>query len=334
MRAAGWRRAAKHLAQIGFGLVLGLVLAEALLQVAALSTRSLRGGHIEGPIGNGRRVAFLGDSNTFGLGAGFNNSFPQVLQRRWHAAGDGTPVEVLNLGTPGLNSSKLRQQLPGILASLRPDVLVIMIGVNDLWTEPVALDGKGESWHYRLWNLSRVYRLLYMISKIPESRRNTIGRAQSADGPLISVSDDVRLVWTGRLPAGESLGPWHMHLQENLKAMIDDARQLGTDTVILTYPSDTGFYQAANNVLRETAALTHAPLVDVAAAFHDACPGGECPDLLLADQHPTVKGHAIVADTLWNYFSGAAGAPSDPAAAGAAQDADAVHDDARSGTVR
>jgi lysophospholipase L1-like esterase len=324
----GWYIAfAKRLIQIAFGLLLGLVLAEVLLQVAALSTRSLRGGRVEGPIGDGRRIAFLGDSNTFGLGAGFKNSFPQVLQQRWQAPGQGA-VEVLNLGTPGLNSSKLRQQLPNIFVSLQPNLLVIMIGVNDLWTAPVAVDGEEESWRYRLWKLSRVYRLLYMISKIPESRDMTIARRQTKAGPMISA-DDVQLVWTGKITDGSQSSKWNVRLQENLVRMIDDARQVGIATVLLTYPSDAGFYQPVNALIRETGALTHTPVVDVAAAFHEACPSGDCPDLFLADQHPTAKGHQIVADVVWNYLSHRA----DSAPAPALADGSAAGETSRAGSL-
>lgn len=307
----GWSRSiVVRLMQIGLGLLFGLILTEAVLQVAAVFTWSLRGGHHEGQLGDGRRVAFLGDSNTYGFGAGFRNSYPQVLQRRWNAELGQGRVEVLNLGTPGLNSSKLRQQLPGILTSLRPDLLVIMIGVNDLWTAPASLDGQGESWHYRLWNLSRVYRFLYMLSRVPQSRSETIGRRGTPAGPLISVAEDVQLIWTGRLPPGEGPGQWHANLQWNLKSMITDAQLLGVETVLLTYPADFGWYGQANELIRDTGKLTHTPVVDVAASFRQACPEQTCPELLLPDQHPTIRGQSLVADVVWEHLS--AGARADP----------------------
>jgi lysophospholipase L1-like esterase len=217
---------------------------------------------------------------------------------------------VLNLGTPGLNSSKLRQQLPGILTSLRPDLLMVMVGVNDLWTAPAPLDGKGETWHYRLWNLSRVYRFLYMLSRIPQSRSDTIGRRGTPAGPLISVADEVELIWTGRLAPGENTGDWRANLQRNLQAIISDAQLLGVDTVLVTYPMDSGWYGAVNGLMRETGARTNTPVVDVGAAFREVCPLQVCPELLLPDQHPTVRGHELVADVLAEHFSATADAPS------------------------
>lgn len=294
-----------RVAQIAFGLVLGLLVTEAFLQVGSLLTWSRRGGQLEGALGDGRRVVFLGDSNTFGLGVGFANSYPQVLQRRWDETSADDRVKVLNLGTPGLNSSKLRQQLPGILMALRPDVLTIMIGVNDIWTAPAPLDAAGEDWQYRLWRLSRVYRFLYMLAKIPQSRDEAIGRRHTAAGPQISVSDDVALVWTGYVDPDEGTGQWHVGLQDNLDAMIADARQLGIEVILLTYPKDAGWYGAANEIIRATAARTETPLVDLGAAFREACPDEECPELLLPHQHPTVRGHQFAADVLWKYFSAA-----------------------------
>jgi lysophospholipase L1-like esterase len=290
---------------MAFGLVLGLLLTEGVLQVAALFTWSLRGGQHQGAIGAGRRVAFLGDSNTFGLGAGFNNSYPQVLQRRWNREIGHDKVVVLNLGTPGLNSSKLRQQLPGIIMSLRPDVLAIMIGVNDLWTAPAPLEGGDADWRYRLWNLSRVYRLLYMLTKVPQSR-DDIGRRGTPAGPLVSVADDVSLIWTGRLAADQTVGKWHVQLWDNLTSMIADARNLGIDTILITYPMDNGWYGAVNTIIREMGASTQTPVIDLGAAFRRACPGAQCPELLLPDQHPTVRGHQLAADVIWEQLSAAA----------------------------
>lgn len=305
MHALRSRAILVRVAQITFGLVLGLLLTEAFLQVGARFTRSHRGDQLEGALGDDRRVVFLGDSNTFGLGAGFDNSYPQVLQKRWNETSARDRVKVFNLGTPGLNSSKLRQQLPGILMALRPDALTIMIGVNDLWTAPAPLDGAGAGWHYRLSKYSRVYRFLYMLAKVPQSRDEKIGRRHTAAGMLTSVSDDVALVWTGRVaPEVENL-QWKVDLQDNLDAMIADARRLGIDVTLLTYPHDVGWYGGTNDIIRATAARTQTPIVDLGVAFRKACPEGQCPELLLPDQHPTVIGHQLAADVLWKYFSAA-----------------------------
>lgn len=287
--------------QICFGLLVGLVVAEVLLQLAAFSTWSQRGTPLTGTIGSGRRIVFLGDSNTYGLGAGFENSFPQVLQRRWRQ--NRSQVQVFNLGTPGLNSSKLCQQLPEILMTLNPDTLVIMIGANDPWTAPAPAAGQAANWQYRLWNLSRVYRMLYMLSTLVE-RRTEIDRTIIRDaGVRINVGKDVDLEWTGRRPPGDIGLNWAAQLQENLRSIISEAHERGINTLLLTYPSGSTAYGSANSVIRDTAALTQTPVLDVNALFHDACPTDNCVDLFLPDQHPTPKGHEMVADTVWRYFS-------------------------------
>ena len=43
---------------------------------------------------------------------------------------------MINLGFPGNNSSKILRALPRILQELRPDVVTVMVGTNDWWTEP------------------------------------------------------------------------------------------------------------------------------------------------------------------------------------------------------
>jgi hypothetical protein len=311
MRSTLGRRVAVRLAQVGLGLLSGLVVSEVVLQIAAVFTWSLRGGHHEGVLGPGRRVVFLGDSNTFGLGAGFDNSYPQVLQRRWKRRGGNDQPVIINLGTPGLNSSKLRQQLPGILTTLRPDTLFIMIGVNDLWTAAAPLTGEAGDWHYRLWKYSRVYRFLYMLSKVPQSRSAVIDSRDTPDGRRVAVADEVELIWTRKMNPQDSRKTWPGDLQWNLKSMITDAQLLGVETILLTYPSDSGWYGTVNELIRGTARLTDTPVVDLGAAFREVCPGQRCPDLILADQHPTVRGHQLAADVLWKYFATLPGAQLD-----------------------
>ena len=196
--AARSRAIVARLSQIGLGLLLGLLLIEVILQVGSLFTASMRGGQHDGVLRSGHRVACFGDSNTFGLGVGQPRSYPNVLARRWKSAPEGQRVEVVNLGMPGLNSSRLRQQFRGMIATLRPDMVTIMIGVNDPWTVPVPLYGQEENWHYRLWSASRAYRFLYMLSKVWQNPRRKIDLEYTPGGLVMRVANDVGLTWTGQ----------------------------------------------------------------------------------------------------------------------------------------
>ena len=56
-------------------------------------------------------------------------------------------------------------------------------------------------------------------------------------------------------------------------------------------------------MIRGTAQLTHTPIFDLGTAFRGVCPDQKCPELILPDKHPTVRGHQVAADLLWNYFA-------------------------------
>src|SRR2546422_967854 len=78
------------------------------------------------------------------------------------------PIEVMNLGFPGTNSSHIRNALPKLLSMFHPDVVTVMVGGNDWWTAPEPMaDAPGTRARLDtfLWRVSRLYRLLYMLRR-------------------------------------------------------------------------------------------------------------------------------------------------------------------------
>src|SRR5262249_33653434 len=86
-------------------------------------------------------------------------------------------------------------------------------------------------------------------------------------------------------------------LAHNLIAISESTRAAGVRLLLLTYPAERRFYAPANKQLRRAASEASIPLVDLAARFRPECKSGSC-DLLFADQHPPVSGHAIAAQDL------------------------------------
>ena len=68
--------------------------------------------------------------------------------------------------------------------------------------------------------------------------------------------------------------------------------------MFLTYPTGVALYAMASDAMRRAAAATGATLVDVTPLFKPLCPYWTCP-VLFPDQHPTVKGHRMVAQALF-----------------------------------
>jgi lysophospholipase L1-like esterase len=77
------------------------------------------------------RVLAVGDSCTFGSGAGQSDTWPAQLARRLGADRPERPVEVVNAGVPGFSSWQVIRYLEIEGWGLEPDVVVIASGIND-----------------------------------------------------------------------------------------------------------------------------------------------------------------------------------------------------------
>jgi lysophospholipase L1-like esterase len=77
------------------------------------------------------RVLALGDSCTFGSGAGQADTWPAQLERRLAAARSDLRFEVLNAGVPGWSSHQALRYLEREGLAFEPDAVILASGVND-----------------------------------------------------------------------------------------------------------------------------------------------------------------------------------------------------------
>ncbi|HJQ85423.1 MAG TPA: GDSL-type esterase/lipase family protein [Candidatus Binatia bacterium] len=278
-------------------MLLALLLLEAALRVGAVYVALTR--RVPGiATGRGRQIVCLGDSNTYGLHVRGEDAYPAVLERELNEHG-AAGVRVLNLGIPGNNSSRIRNALPAVLAAHHPDLLTLMVGVNDFWTAPEPIDAAGHRSGPTsfLWRWSRVYRLAFVIwraTQTPADGPGPLGELPSPRGPGPKPAD-ARFGWT--VQEG-GVADWDRGLRDNLTAIVAEARAAGVPVVLVTYPSDGPIYAGVNQMLRAAAVELGTPLVDVTAVVTPRCWGSYCRDLLFRDQHPTAKGHALAGRTL------------------------------------
>ncbi|MEN8181680.1 MAG: GDSL-type esterase/lipase family protein [Myxococcota bacterium] len=299
-RRSGGRRRAAKLLLIPFGLLLGLVLLEAALQMAAWGVRASRGP--EPPPrqpGDRVRVLCIGDSNTYGLYLEPHESYPGQLETLWTER-VGTPgLEVLNLGYPGTNSSRLVRDLPQLLDRLAPDVVILMVGVNDYWTQPFPLEGESaETASGFLKRHSKLYRAYRLLRGEREgSRFERDPRPIPREGPkrMRVAGLDLDVAYTR---ASSDVVETSRSLERNLQRLIETARSRGVEILLMSYPARHNFYKLANGLLRRAPALAEAPLVDLTGLFEPLCPERECPDLLFHDGHPKAAGYRLIAETL------------------------------------
>jgi lysophospholipase L1-like esterase len=116
-----------------FGIILAAVLLELSLRLCGAVYLVYWGGADKGRR-NGPdfyRILCLGDSFTRGIGADKGEDYPSHLERILNNGGFRKKFIVVNKGVPGQNSSELRYSLEGNLNYYRPDLVIVLTGMND-----------------------------------------------------------------------------------------------------------------------------------------------------------------------------------------------------------
>jgi lysophospholipase L1-like esterase len=306
------------------GLLASALAVEAALQIGAvalrLAGREERDAHPPGD----RRILCLGDSNTYGIFVRPNQSYPRQLEALFSQRDGQPPVEVLNLGYPGTNSSRLASQFREMLASIEPDQVIVMIGVNDFWTRPVPVayedarrpeEPEAGRRSLRAWLVqhSRFVRLLALLqgrlgSDEPDVELEIETLDRGEEGRLAIARYGERAFELGYErrnrhdpdPLGEDTPQNVLDvLHANLRMLVEVARQSDTELVLMTYPSKHTWYRVASRYLRQVARHTGTRLIDLERVFEPHCPDGVCPELIFPEnQHPTAAGYRLIAETL------------------------------------
>ncbi|MGH7785520.1 MAG: SGNH/GDSL hydrolase family protein [Candidatus Binatia bacterium] len=306
----------QRLALMALGVVLGVVILEGALQVGAIALWATGRPTPTAWAGVRRRVLCLGDSNTYGLWIPDRaDAYPQQLERLWNGVPERGAIEVMNLGYPGTNSSKLLHNLPGMLETLRPDLVIIMVGANDEWTVPVPIAGGGMPG--RVGQLvqrhSRVYQLIHMLQRAFDHRQLEVDYPVHNSGSVGTArfgAAEFSLGWTrGRNIRGAET--W-VDLSANLNQVVDIIRSFGAEPVFLTYGSVVSNYGQASRVMRNVAAHRGVRLIDAAAPVAAVCPKEPCPEWLYRDHHLTAAGYRVMAEKVVQELGDARVASDDP----------------------
>jgi lysophospholipase L1-like esterase len=111
-----------------------------LLLVAALAMHHLRAQGTDLPVAKGERIIFLGDSITrSGLAPG---GYVALVQEAIAAKHPDLGIEVIGAGIDGNRVPDLEARLDKDVLAKRPTLVVIYIGVNDVWH---SANGRGTS---------------------------------------------------------------------------------------------------------------------------------------------------------------------------------------------
>jgi len=290
------REWAGRIGLIGLGLALALVGLELALQLGAVVVRFTHESRSAARDPGRFRVVCLGDSNTFGLYLEPHESYPAQLERELAARLPDRAVEVLNLGAPGLNSSRLLRQYPELLETLAPDLVIILVGVNDLWTDPKAeSSARPTTLRDLVARHSRVVRLVRLL----RARGAADVEVSIEDGAPFERADQWVRIGGRAFDFGFERAHVNMFMAEhqlakNLLALRKATEASGARALFMTYPGRYELYRRANGAILE-AARKGLPLLDLTQVFLEPCPLAKCPEMLFEDQHPTAEGYRLVA---------------------------------------
>lgn len=258
---------------------LGFVLLEGGLQVvAALAGDGDRSGRARA---GDLVVVCLGDSNTYATGEAPEDSYPAHLERILDERVPDTDAVVYNLGVPGYGSAQVAGALDEALDELAPDLVLVKVGVNNLWRGGGFEPGQSEPWYRKLRTVK--------FQRLAWERGSESGLAGLANGRVDYEHED-----RGPVEARDDPG-WCAELTDDLRWCAERCRAAGARLVLVGYGFDESSYRKANDCLREAAAELELPLADRESSIAPLVEGFGRKALFQADGHPRGLGYELIA---------------------------------------
>jgi lysophospholipase L1-like esterase len=244
------------------------------------------------------RIAALGDSFTYGIGAAFDETWPSRLEGLLESALPESPVEVLSFGLPRYFPAAERLILEHVALDFDPDLVIVGVLPNDvvdthLGIEAIRVDDAGFLRSKEGQRLGEVGRELYLRSHAARIvLRSWVAHARN--GKKTIRWEDVYL------SNGRHEDDWR-RLEADLDAMLALTTARDIPLVVLSIPQK-GPWEARHHYPDERLAAWSArrgvhfvPTLDALARVAD--------DRVLyweIDGHCNAEGYAVVAETLYD----------------------------------
>jgi lysophospholipase L1-like esterase len=118
-----------------FGLIVAILLSEGIFRIGGLIVNETKVKAYERKDKEIYRILCIGDSSTYGVGASDAKkySYPSQLQKILDGKETDKRFEIINLGIPGINSSQVLHRFGKYLSEYNPDMVIVMVGMNDTW---------------------------------------------------------------------------------------------------------------------------------------------------------------------------------------------------------
>jgi lysophospholipase L1-like esterase len=253
------------------------------------------------------RVVALGASTTYGYYYDDpRGTWPVRLQPALEAALD-RPVEVINFGVPGHTTFETIGMAAMWLPELRPDVVLLAVGVNDAFAVGYPDEGGPDNTLFRhAWEFEPpsllTLRLMRRSHILRLAGRAWLGRAAGAN-------DFIQALQRPLPPAGaleaNIRSATGKYFRRNLETLILLVRHAGARPVLLTNPHDPAresglgaYYDAVsaairrnNGIIAEVGRAQQAPVVDLYPRLRD-------PGLFRDAVHPNDRGMVAITGAL------------------------------------
>jgi len=273
-----------------------------------VNSRGFTGAEFEDPAPPGTlRIMTVGDSCTFGAGS-LHGPYPARLEELLQSGADGRRYQVINAGIEGMNSELALRRLESRVVPLRPDLVTVYIGWNDLMKfDP---DGQVESprlaliarWLDRLWTVKGLRKLLFynLRPRLAPPRTGPESRTgRYADYKPAVFEHNLRsMIATARaIPAAVVLMTLPTVVSDDMS--VEEVRRANVQFPYFRGANSVGDFvdliAAYNRTIRRVAAETGVPVVDLALEI-DARPDRRA--LFLDTMHANAGGHEVIAGIL------------------------------------
>jgi lysophospholipase L1-like esterase len=251
--------------------------------LASFNSLGFRGGE---PRPGPPRIVCLGDSVTFGYGVADADAYPAVLARAFPQA------DVINAGMPRWNSCDLMALYVTRVIPLRPQVLVVMAGWDDITYELATIQERDPAPpKHPVWQAFAESSGLGQVAAAMARRVEAFQRPENVLTDRERAPDIIRwgqmdeferiLASTVRLARANGSRPVLVTLPHFLKPRLSEAEKRTLLPQLLAWPnvSYRGWWRMATGVnqrIRKVAAAQGIPLADCEAAvppghFTDLC---------------------------------------------------------------
>lgn len=229
----------------------------------------------------------LGESTTAGTGVPFAFNYPAQLTALLEGHRPDIRFRVIHDNAVSRHTSQMLLDLPRLIATYEPDLVIAMVGANNWSNTPYRFRShpRLSRFYYAtqgaLLHLStyKLFRLLYF---------RVLFYNTANDRPIPLYGD-------GMLIHRKKAFVYDL-LERDLVAMVTMCQARGIDVMIAGYPLRDYW-----EVHYKVAGATEVPFADTAAAFESPARSGALEDYLLADRwHPNEKGYAILAQSLFD----------------------------------